>query len=88
MLLCCVILLLWINAIIFIFCECGERITIGFVEVNDEICQLKWYLFPYEIQRMMPNMMMATQEAVILKGCGNCSSCTREAFTNVSLTTI
>lgn len=81
------VLLLWTNLTIFIFCECGQRVTNKFTEVNDIICQLNWYLFSIEIQRMMPNIMMITQRPVILRGFGNCY-CTREAFKNVSFTVI
>lgn len=69
------------------FCECGERVTKEFLEVNDRICQLKWYSLSIKMQRMLPNILLATQEPVVVQGFGNCS-CTREAFKNVSLSII
>lgn len=68
--------------LIFIYCEFGERVNIGCEEIYDVICQLNWYSYPIEMQRMIPNILIATEQSVIVKGFGNCS-CTRESLKKV-----
>lgn len=41
------------------------------MELNDEIYQCDWYLFPYHIQRMLPMILINTQQRVVLQGFGN-----------------
>lgn len=73
----------WSIVLIFIVCMLGEMVTDGFVEINDVICQLDWYLYPMEIQRIMPNVLCATQQLVIVKGLSSLGAYTREAFQKV-----
>lgn len=69
------------------FCYFGENITNQFNVINHAIYGCDWYLFPHEVQRILPTIMVSTQRPLILRGFGNVV-CTREAFKNVSLTRI
>lgn len=69
--------------VIFLICELGERVSNEFIQVDNVVGQLKWYLFPTNIQKILPIVMIGTQEPVIFWGYGNFVS-SREAFKNVS----
>lgn len=43
---------------------------------------LNWYLFPKDIQRMLPTVMIVTQKVIVLRGFED-FSCTRGSFQNV-----
>lgn len=68
--------------ITLIYCEFAERVTAGFDEICDMICDLQWYLFPKEIQKMMLTIIVNSQEPVTMQGFANCS-CSREQFKKV-----
>lgn len=69
---------------IFIICECGEKVCNAFNEINKEIDKLDWYLFPIEIQRNLPMLIIISQKPVIIQGYGNIWY-NREAFKNAAL---
>lgn len=48
----------------FIACEIGERLSGAFSEINDVICRFDWYLFPAEVQRILPIVMVSAQHPV------------------------
>lgn len=73
----------WLFFVTFDYCEFGERVSNKFNEVDNIFCHLNWYTFPKDIQRMLPTIIISTQEAVFLRGFAN-YSCTRESFQNVS----
>lgn len=73
----------WSFAFIFFFCEFGERVSNGFSELNDRFNQLDWYLFSIGIQRLLPTIMVVTQQRVVLRTFGNIT-CTRDMFKEVS----
>lgn len=73
----------WSFALIFIYCEFGERVSTGFSELNDAINQFNWYTFPIEIQRDLPIVMIFAQEPVVVSGFGNIA-CVRLTFKSVS----
>lgn len=75
----------WALNIIFICCECGERVSNAFEEINDAIDELDWYLYPIEVQKILPTIIMHAQMPVIFKCFGNIA-CTRAFFKTVSLT--
>lgn len=60
----------------FLFGICGisQRISDAFAEINDGIVQLDWYLFPDQLNRMLPTILMATQGRVELKCFGSIGS--------------
>lgn len=70
--------------VVFIICELGQRLTDAFEEINDEIDRFEWYLFPSEIQRMLPTIMISAQQPVVLECFGSIAG-SRETFKRVSL---
>lgn len=66
----------------FIFCNFGEFVNEGFQKLSDTLYCCDWYCLPYDIRRMMPIVMIATQKPV-LRGSGDIP-CSREAFSEVS----
>lgn len=68
--------------LLFILCELGERLPIGFEEIGNEINNMNWYLFPIKIQRMIPTMQIMAQQDVQLMAFGNLP-CSRETFKRV-----
>lgn len=68
--------------IIFIICEFGERLTIAYDEMNCQIEQFDWYLFPIEIKRLLPILMIDAQQRVELQ-CFGTLSASRESLKKV-----
>lgn len=73
----------WSFGGIFFYCEFGERLGQLFVEVDDTIYQLDWYLYPEEIRRMLPTLIINVQEPMEIE-CFGSLSCCRDAFKQVS----
>lgn len=71
--------------VVVAICELGQRLTNAFEEINDEIWQMDWYLFPSQIQRMLPTIMNLTQKKVAFKCFGSIAG-SRETFKKVSST--
>lgn len=78
-------LIFWSFTYIFLFCNFGENVTSKFLAIDHAINECDWYLFPYDVQRMLPTIMMSTQKPLILCGFANVV-CTREAFKRVRVT--
>lgn len=76
---------LGIGALILIFatCELGQRFTNAFIEVDDDLAHLKFYLLPMEIRRVLPIIMIYSQEPLVVKFFGQ-MSVTRDQFKRVS----
>lgn len=55
-------------------CEFGQQFSDAFEEVNDKIEAFDWYLFPSELQRMLPMIMVVAQQPVELKCFGSISA--------------
>lgn len=70
---------------LFLTCELGERIASLFNELDNEIVQLEWYLFPMEVQKLLPMVMINTQESIVIQ-CFGSVACTRWQFKKVSTT--
>lgn len=64
---------------VFIACELGQRTNLIFAECSDMVDQLRWYLFPVELQRMLPMILSYTQRPIEVK-CFGSKTCDREAF--------
>lgn len=73
----------WAFAFVYIICEFGQRVSNAYIEIEDEIGQLDWYLFSMEIQKILPTLMIVTQKTVGLDVFGNISA-DREDFQKVS----
>lgn len=71
--------------VMFVACELSQRVNLAFDECNDMITQFEWYLFPAEIQRMLPLTMKYTQQSVEIN-CFGSTACNRETFKYVSVT--
>lgn len=61
----------------------GQRVTDEFEKLNHEINEFDWYLFPPQIQRLLPIIMIWTQQEVEFE-CFGSILCTRETFKKVS----
>ena len=73
----------WSFAFVFVVCEFGQIMSNAYTEIDHEVCQLDWYLFSMEIQKILPTLMIVTQKPVGLDVFGNIS-CGREDFKKVS----
>lgn len=69
-------------SIIFAFCELGAQLTNQFNALDETLCQIKWYLLPVDVQRMILICMLDAQHEMFLRGYANIV-CTRDAFKNV-----
>lgn len=67
---------------VFIVCELGQRMTDAFEKIDISMDHLDWYLFPIEIQRQLPMIIVVAQQSVLLESFGSIG-CTREVFKNV-----
>lgn len=68
--------------LVFVCCELGEQITANFDEFDNTISEMDWYLFSSATQRMMPTILMVTQQPVSFFGYGNVPA-TRDTFKKV-----
>lgn len=66
----------------FIACELGQRVDQTFIECSDVINHLKWYLFPVDIQRVLPIVINFAQQPVIFE-CFGSTTIVRETFKGV-----
>lgn len=72
----------WSVIQIFMFCEFGKCVTDLFDGIPNIIFESEWYTFPIEIQKILPTLMVASQQPVVIQGFANLQ-CTREAFKKV-----
>lgn len=71
--------------IVFVICELGQRPTNAYEDLEDVIGQFDWYLFPIELQRMLPTFTNLTQQTIELP-CFGSFACSRETFKKVRCT--
>lgn len=83
-------MLLW-KSIIFTFfvlglaffsCDFGQRLTNKFDGIIYDFGQLDWYLFPIEILRMLPTILVGVQEPIVIE-CFGIISGSRDQFKKV-----
>lgn len=72
----------WSFSLAFFFCEFGELISNNYNGLPIGLYDNKWYLYSLDEQRLMPTILIGTQDVVRLRGFGN-AQCTREAFKTV-----
>lgn len=72
----------WSFGLVFVACEISQRSCDALNEMDDDIGQLDWYMYPAEIQRMLPIIMENSQQPVIIK-CFGSFPCSRETFKEV-----
>lgn len=56
--------LFWSFSLVFINCELPGRIGNQFDDIEYLINQFKWYLFPYDVQKILPFVILNAQELV------------------------
>lgn len=69
-------------ALVFATSEIGQRVETTFDEINDSFCQLNWYLYPIEVQRMLIPILIYTEKPVVINFFGSIT-CSREQFKKV-----
>lgn len=73
--------------LVFVICEMGQRLNFAFAECSQMVDQFEWYLFPMAIQRMLPLILMFTQQPFEVVCFGSKAS-DRDTFKLVSGTPI
>lgn len=81
------ILAVWMIILILLTCEFGERLTNQYEIFYYEFGQCNWYLFPFEIQQVLPIIISNIQRPVMIRGYAN-TVCRREAGKTVTFFTI
>lgn len=78
-----ILLFLGALGLLLFTCEMGHRFRDAFSDMNDALGQLNFYLFPIDIQRILPTVIMYAQEPLNVGFFGSLSA-TREQFKQVS----
>lgn len=73
----------WAFCFIVFFCEFGHYVFHAFDELNMAIDQLDWFLFPAEIQKLLPILISGCQNTCCIKGYGDVQ-CIRDTSKRVS----
>lgn len=71
-------------ALVFIVCEIGQRLNDAFEKTSFTIDQLDWYLFPSEVQCLLPMIIAIAQQPAPLE-CFGSMACNRDVFKNVGI---
>lgn len=66
-----------------IACELGQRTSGAFEEIEDMIGQYHWYLFPDEVKRILPIILMGAQQSAEWE-CFGSFSCNRDTLKKVT----
>lgn len=69
--------------ILALACELSQRIENTFIEIDAIIGRCDWYLYPIEIQRILPMIISMTQQPVTIE-CFGSASCNRDQFKKVN----
>lgn len=73
----------WAFVIVFCACELGQQLSNAFEDVNDKFHQIKWYLLPMYLKKILPATMQYTQQTFAITFVGS-HSCSREYFKKAS----
>lgn len=68
--------------LLFFTCEMGQRLSSEFDEICEKIEQFDWHAFPAEVQRMLPPIILISQQQVAI-GCFGSITCLRDSFKKV-----
>lgn len=79
--------MIWSFAFVFVLCEFGQNVSNAFIEIDDEIGQVDWYLFSMHTQKLLIILMIVTQKPVGLNVYGDIW-CDREDFKKVSVNVV
>lgn len=69
--------------LVFLSCEIGQRLTDTFDEIYRKFKKSAWYLFPIEVQRMLPTILIGVQETIVFD-CFGILDISREQFKKVN----
>lgn len=69
---------------ILFFCEIGEKVSIIFIQINNDLDRINWYLFSNDKQKMFNIILCFCKESVVLEGFGSIRA-SRNVFKEVSL---
>lgn len=64
-------------------CELAGKMSDEFENFNDRINQFDWYLLPLSVQKMLPFIMLNSQQAIGFT-CFGSIMCNRETFRKVN----
>lgn len=73
----------YIFGAVYAICELCQRISNQYLELSDLIGQCTWYLFPAEIKRVLPIIILGVQQEVSVE-CFGSTACNRETFERVN----
>lgn len=65
-------------------CETGQGLTYEFIKFDNEINQMDWNFLPIKVQRLLPTIMINTQQPLEIL-CFGSTACGRETFKKVNL---
>lgn len=71
-------------ALTYIACELGQRMNDAFDKIDTTLDHTRWYMFPIEIQRMLPMIHLIAQQPVSLE-CFGSIACSRDVFKDVCI---
>lgn len=78
-----IVQVVWSLSLAFVPCEIGERLTAAFIAIFEDLCALDWYMYPIEMQKVLPLIMLNAHELITIECFGEIS-CTRDVFKSVS----
>lgn len=65
-------------------CEMGERVCDMFSAIDETMDEIDWYLYPIDVQRMLPAIMIVAQKQIYVEFFGSITA-SRETFRQVSV---
>lgn len=68
--------------LVLICCEFGQKLSDAYEKIEDALHQIDWYRLPYDLQRMLPTILIFSQESLIIEFFGSVA-CSREQFKKV-----
>lgn len=68
--------------LVFLTCELSQRLGNAFDEIDFTVHQFDWYLFPIQMKRMFPVIIVIVQQPISME-CFGSIKCTRDTFKNV-----
>lgn len=73
----------WSFSSLFLICEFGQMVTNHFDKLNDAVDECDYTLFPKEVQKVWPIVMLNIQQAFVLRTFES-AACSRESFKRVN----
>lgn len=73
----------WSFAALFITCEISEVSTEASGKIETELIELDWYIFPIEVQTMLPTCILLAQDVCVIKIFGS-STIGRDTYKQVN----